>query len=239
MTNDAAQQLKNIRTQIDQIDNDINTRLLQRFSLAHQIADIKTKNQLPFYQPDREKMHIAELMQTTPNEHHEKLTRMWREIMTLSLLEQIQIRCHLLTNYFEQDFVHCVYRSYSPRIELIQHEKLDDHLIESTDLVIVPLEEIATMLQLNPDFKIINKITSDSGRNLYVFCKTHPKYLNLSYLYWAQKDATDFSAFGFPIEKHPETSHLLIEITETQHQDFQDQMASLDEKPIYLGNIPI
>jgi len=86
--------LDDIRTQIDQIDQQLLDLLSSRADLVHEVGEIKKKEGLQIYAPEREKALLLSLIEKNKGRLPEKSIRaIYREIMSaaLALEEDLQI----------------------------------------------------------------------------------------------------------------------------------------------------
>ncbi len=124
-------ELKDIRKQIDEIDKELLQLFLKRMSISDEVAAYKQKNQLPTFQPEREKQ-ILERVKENSGELAEYSEAFFQNLMELSKSRQAKGKYGLLGETLGH--------SYSKKI----HESL---FCEMYDLVEVKPSELEKFLQ--------------------------------------------------------------------------------------------
>ena len=73
--------LEELRVEIDAVDRELAALLTRRMELCSQVAQVKAREGLPLYHPDREAQVIAKVQGLTRPEYAEHLGRVWQKIM--------------------------------------------------------------------------------------------------------------------------------------------------------------
>ena len=84
-------ELKDLRCQIDRIDEDLIDLLQQRMDLCAEIAHIKKERKLPVYDPAREREKLHELCGKVTKDREAYITALYSLLFELSRTEQERI----------------------------------------------------------------------------------------------------------------------------------------------------
>ncbi len=84
-------ELKENRTQLDEIDDEILQLFLRRMKIAEEIGRWKKERNLPVLDPRREKEKLETIKEKTPEELREYSTKLFSLIMELSRTRQNHI----------------------------------------------------------------------------------------------------------------------------------------------------
>lgn len=77
-------ELKEIRNQIDRVDDMLLTSFASRMRLSAQIAEYKKENGLPVLDPEREKEKIESVRKIAPSDMEEECVLLYNKIMEIS-----------------------------------------------------------------------------------------------------------------------------------------------------------
>lgn len=77
-------ELKDLRCEIDKIDDQLIKLFVQRMEISAQVAAYKKEHQLPIFVPEREREKLADVAQKAGPEMEEYAEALYRAIFTLS-----------------------------------------------------------------------------------------------------------------------------------------------------------
>lgn len=88
MSEDAAQQLRELRAHIDQLDDQLQQLFLERMELVHQVGALKREDCIPILHADRENEILMRLTADLPPEQEQNVTEFFQTLFAISRRQQ-------------------------------------------------------------------------------------------------------------------------------------------------------
>lgn len=84
-------EIEKLRFELNQIDHDIVSLLEKRFKITDEVGNIKSKLEMPIFQPDREREILQRILEQIENpEFESEILGVYEEIMRQSKKQQIR-----------------------------------------------------------------------------------------------------------------------------------------------------
>ncbi len=175
--NPVSLELDSLRTQITDIDKQIIQLLQNRAKLVRRVGELKRKNRLPFYSPDREKKIYKMIDEYATGDFPTKsLKNIFREIMSAS----IKLEEPLTISYLgpEATFTHqAAIERFGLSLHYLAEESIEDVFMdvehERADFGVVPIENsiegvvhYTLDMFVNSSVKIVSEIYIDIKHSL-------------------------------------------------------------------------
>ncbi len=148
-------ELKQLRTEIDKIDDELISLLCKRFSVVKKVAIFKQKdNEYCFIKADREASLLKDLLQKNLNFPKILIYNIWRNIISFSLQTEKKFKIYNLAGSISNNFIIREYFSNFTEIKNVSVNNLPN--IDNNDVFVFHKEqkEVLKYLINNREYKI-------------------------------------------------------------------------------------